>query len=143
MFNTLYSKFIFASKSIVFTPIIWFIETYVWTDWNLLISISLLILLDGVVLGFKALIRKDYDAAKGLRDFGLKTFGIAITIAGVGVLDNAMIRNDSVEALQAINYGFYTMILAFLFISLLTNIYKIYPIEPIRKMIERLNKIFE
>ena len=143
MFESFQSKILFASKSIVFTPVIWFIETFIWSDWNLLITIVLLLLLDASALLIRSLVNAGYSITDAMRNFGVKTLSISLVIFGIGVFDSATIRGNSIDILELVNYGFYTMLLTFLFISLLTNIYKIYPLEIIKKLIEKLNKIFE
>ena len=143
MLDSLHGKFIFSFKSLVFTPIVWFIEQYIWSDWNLLITIILLLFLDGSALCLRAILNKSYTIAEAMRNFGVKTLSIALVVFAIGVFDSATVKGNQIQVLELINYGFYTMLLAFLFISLLTNIYKIYPLEFIKKMIDKLNRLFE
>jgi hypothetical protein len=143
MFESIQGKFIFAYKTTIFAPLIYFIEQFIWQDWNLLVTILLLLFMDGFALFIRAMISKDYQITDAMKNFGTKTLSISLVIFGIGVFDSATINNEPLEFLALINYGFYTSLLAFLFISLLTNIYKIYPLEFIGKMIDKLTKIYE
>jgi len=137
------NKLVFALKSLAFTPVIYFIEKYIWNDWNLLITVILLLLGDALALLIRSLFDKNYSLNQAFGSFGLKTVSIALVVYGVGVFDQATIKGNHIEILKIINTGFYTMILGFLLISFLTNIYKIYPWKPIEKMLNKLNRLFE
>lgn len=141
--ETLQAKLIFAFKSVVFTPVIFFIEKYIWNDWNLLITVVLFVLGDALALLIRAIADKDFTLNQAFSSFGLKTISVSFVVFGIGVFDQATIKGNHLEMVEMINTGFYTMILAFLFISLLTNTYKIYPWEPIKKILEKITKLIE
>jgi hypothetical protein len=143
MFESLKGKLLFSLKSSIFSPIIWFIEEYIWSDWNLLVTILLFLFADGIALTIRGIIKNDYSITDAMNNFGLKTVSISLVVFGIGVFDSATINGNSIDVFSFVNYGFYTMLLAFMFISLLTNIYKIYPLEIIKKIIDKLTNIFE
>jgi hypothetical protein len=137
------AKLYFALKFTIFTPLIYFIEKFIWNDWNLLITVILFIFLDAFALLLRSLTDKSFSFNTAFKSFGLKTSSISLVIFGIGVFDQAMIKGQPIEVLEMINYGFYTMILGFMFISFLTNIYHIYPWPPIKKILDKMNNWFE
>jgi hypothetical protein len=137
------SKLIFAFKSLAFTPVIWFIEKFIWNDWNLLITVVLFIFLDGVALLMRSLVDKQFAMTQAIRSFGIKTMSISLVVLGIGIFDSALINGQPIDMIRMVNYGFYTMILAFMFMSFLNNVYRIYPWEPIKKILDKLNRLFE
>jgi phage-related holin len=141
MYNwTIEDKIIIAFKAFIFGPVIYFIETYVFRDWDLLITILLLIFIDAMVMSVRALSDRTYKIETAFRAFAAKTMAITFTIMCVSVIDLALIDGKNSIIIEWINGGFYSVLLVFIGVSILKNVYQIYPLEFISDILNKLDK---
>ena len=141
MYNwTIEDKIIIALKAFIFGPVIYFIETYVFRDWDFLITILLLIFIDAMVMSVRGLTDRTYRIETAFRAFAAKTLAITFTLMCVSVIDLAMIHGKNSIIIEWINGGFYSVLLVFIGVSILKNIYHIYPLEIISDILDRLDK---
>jgi hypothetical protein len=131
-------KLVFGFKASILTPLIWFIETYVFNDWDFLITIVLLVLFDGVVMIILSLVSREFMVLDGLKNFALKSFAVTTTVLCLSIIDLAVIKGEASAVLDFINSGFYSILLGFMGASILKNIYRIYPWEPIEILLDKL-----
>jgi len=124
-------------KSLAFTPIVFFVEKYVFNDWNFIVSILLLLILDGLTLVILALVKENYTVIEGLTEFGKKTFATTMTVICLGIIDLASVKIEAGIVIDWINSGFYSVLLGFLGVGILNTIYKIYPWEPIKYLLDK------
>ena len=144
MYNwTIGDKLVIAFKAFLFGPIIYFIESYVFNDWNFLITVVLLLFLDALVLSIMALLIRDYKIEEAFRSFLLKSLAISLTIIVISIIDLSFIRGEKPLAIQWVNMGFYAVLLTFIGISILKNIYRIYPWDAIKYLLDKLDKFKE
>lgn len=131
-------KFILALKASVLTPLVWFIEKYVFNDWDFLITIVLLVLFDGAVMIVLSLIKRDYKVLDGLKNFALKSLAVSMTVLCLSIIDLALVKGQGSGVLDWVNSGFYSILLGFMGASILKNIYLIYPWDFIEYLLDKL-----
>jgi hypothetical protein len=136
-------RLIFSAKISLFSPFVYFVEEYIFNDWNMLISVLALLFVDAAAMMLRAIMDKDYTIPEGIKSFSLKTMAVALTLLGLSIIDLATVKGLQMEALGIINTGFYTAMFGFLGISILTHAYSIFPIEPIRLLLVKLKQLFE
>ena len=120
------------------TPVTYIFQKYVFNDWDFLISLMLLFFLDTVIGTAVAIKEGRFRSTIGLQRFGLKFIGYTLTILCIGIMDNALIAGKSNWMEGIIDAGAYAVMMAFEGVSVLRNIYKIYPFEPVRIILEKL-----
>jgi hypothetical protein len=140
MYNNLdaYSEMII--KGFALGPIMYFIERFIWNDWDFLTTLVLLILCDGLVMGIRSLLDHKYLIMHAFRDFAMKTLALTLTVLCTGLLDNAVIKGEASLLIEIVNSGFYAVLLLFVAISILKNIYGIYPLDFINDLLNKLDK---
>jgi len=127
-------------KGFALGPIIYFIERFIWNDWDFLTTLALLILCDGLVMGVRAIIDRKYEIIKAFQDFSIKTLALTLTVLCTGILDNAVIKGEKHFFIDIVNSGFYAVLLLFVGISILKNIYGIYPLDIINEILKKIDK---
>lgn len=132
-------KLIFALKASAITPFIWFIERYVFNDWDFLITLALLVLADAIIIIALTFANRGYLIVHGLRDFTLKTFALAMTVICLSIIDLALIKGEGSAVIDFINSGFYSVMLGFMFASILKNLHMIYPWDFIEHLLDTFN----
>ena len=141
MYNwTFQDNLLIAAKAFVFGPIIYFIEQYIFNDWNFLITVVVLIFVDAIVMTFRALTELEYKIVDAFKQFASKTFATVFTIMCISVIDLALIRGETNIIIEWVNGGFYAVLLVFFGVSILKNIYHIYPLEVISDILDRIDK---
>lgn len=121
------------------SPLLTFIELYVFKDWNFLISIILLVFLDSVTGGISAVIKGNFSGVEFIKKLSIKMFALTVTIVCVGVLKNAVIGGNNNFMSTWIDSSLYAIMLGFEGSSVLKNCYKIYPWEPIKVILQKLD----
>ena len=124
------------------TPLVLFIEEYVFSDWDFLISLMLLVGLNTVVGSIAASIAGEFSAKLFYKKLGIKVFGIAIVLLGVGILKKAKIDGEENQLSDLLDAGFYALMGGLELLSLLKNAYKIYPWEVIKYAIESIQSYY-
>jgi hypothetical protein len=127
-------------KGFALGPIIYFIERFIWNDWDFLTTLVLLILCDGMVMAIRSLLDRKYEIIHAFRDFAMKTLALTLTVLCTGLLDNAVIKGEASLFIEIVNSGFYAVLLLFVGISILKNIYGIYPLDFINDLLNRIDK---
>jgi hypothetical protein len=141
MYNwTIEDKLVIAFKAFVFGPVIYFIETYVFRDWDFLITVLLLIFIDAMVMSVRGITDRTYKIETAFRAFAAKTMAITFTLMCVSIIDLALIDGQNSMIIGWINGGFYSVLLVFIGVSILKNIYQIYPLELISDILNKLDK---
>lgn len=141
MYNwTFQDNLLIAAKAFVLGPIIYFIEQYVFNDWSFLISIVLLLFVDGFIMTVRGLTERDYKMEKAFREFASKTFATVFTIMCISIVDLALIRGETNMIIEWVNGGFYAVLLTFFMVSILKNLYHIFPLDFISDILDKVDK---
>jgi len=121
-----------------------FFEARIFSDYDFLLGLLFLILLDSLAGGLAAILKKN---STGLRQFSAvlfytkmakKLFGITIAVLCVGLLKNTIINGEQNILAKIVDAGFYSLMLSFEGASVLKNAYKVYPWEPIKFILKKL-----
>jgi hypothetical protein len=120
------------------TPISILFQRYVFNDWDFLVSLMLLFFLDTFVGSVAAIIERDFRPTFGIRLFSLKLIGYTMTIICIGIMDNTLIAGKSNWLEGIIDSGAFAIMIAFEGASVLKNIYRIYPFEPIKLLLKKM-----
>jgi hypothetical protein len=128
-------------------PWIDYVEKFVFNDWNLLISLGLLILLDTVTGVWRALKKKDPNG-KGFTKRGFsKIITKLIVYVGwlllIGVLEKATIEGRPNIVTDWIHTGAITILMIREAISAGENLLAIRPDGRLKKIVEKLSDFFE
>jgi len=118
------------------TPMLLFVEKYVFSDWNFLISLMLLVGLNTVVGSIAAAIAGEFSSKLFYKKLIIKIFGIATVLIGVGILKKAQIDGEENYFADILDAGIYSLLGGLELLSLLKNAYKIYPHHVIKDLIE-------
>jgi len=124
-------------------PILAFFELYIFKDWNFLVSIVLLVFLDSIVGGISAFISKEFSTKTLYKKLSIKIFAITIAIVVIGILKNAVIGGYNNVMSTWIDSSLYAIMLGFEGASVLKNCYKIYPWEPIKLILKKLDVYYK
>jgi hypothetical protein len=133
-----------------------FFERRVFNDYDFLLGLLMLVLLDTITGGFKAINSYKMFGESYLRDnqgkkvrqfsgrvfyekMSKKLFGITVAVVCLGVLKNTKIAGEEGLIQELISSGFYSVILGFEGASVLKNSYGIYPWEPIKLILKKLD----
>jgi len=127
-------------KGFALGPVMYFIERFIWNDWDFLTTLVLLILCDGLVMGVRSFVDHKFQIIHAFRDFTMKTIALTLTVLCTGLLDNAVIKGEASLLIEIVNSGFYAVLLLFVAISILKNIYGIYPLDFINDLLNKLDK---
>lgn len=120
------------------TPAIYLVERYIFNDWDFLISLMLLFFLDTLVGSVAAMIEGVFKPTIGVRRFGLKLIGYTLTILCIGIMDNTLISGRANWLEGVIDAGAFAIMISFEGASVLKNIYRIYPFEPIKVLLSKI-----
>lgn len=120
------------------TPVFYLVERYIFNDWDFLISLMLLFFLDTVVGSTAAVIEGVFRPTIGVKRFGLKLMGYTLTILCIGIMDNTLISGKASWLEGIIDAGAFAVMIAFEGASVLKNIYRIYPFEPIKVLLKKI-----
>lgn len=125
------------------TQLLYFIEKYIFNDWDFLVSLSLLVVFD-TVLGIKiALNQGVFKVKKGLNGFATKVIVLACTIASIGIIDNSKIGGQTSWFEGYIDAGAFAIMLGFEGISVLRNLYILKPTPLIEQMLQKLDLLIK
>lgn len=141
--NHFWDNIIVGFKLLSFgTPLLLFVEKYVFSDWDYLISLMLLVGLNTIVGSVAAKVEGRFTTKLFYKKLGIKTFGIAIVLLGVGILKKTKIDGEENYLSDLLDAGFYAIMGGLELLSLLKNAYKIYPWEPIKYAIESIQSYY-
>jgi small basic protein len=118
------------------TPILLFIEKYVFSDWDFLISLMLLVGFNTIVGSIAAVIHSQFTSKLFYKKLSIKIFGIATVLIGVGILKKAKIDGEENYYSEILDAGIYALLGGLELLSVLKNAYKIYPHHLIKDLIE-------
>jgi phage-related holin len=110
----------------------------VFNDWDFFIGLMFLVFLDTLVGGLASILEHKFSARKLYKKLGSKVFGICISVACIGILKNTLIGGEENLMAFIVDSGFYSIMMGFEGASVLKNSYKIYPWEPIRIALSKL-----
>lgn len=133
-----------------------FFERRVFSDYDFLTGLLILVLLDTITGGLRAINTYKKIGGKFIRDdkgrrmrsfsgrifyekMSKKLFGITIAVICLGVLKNTRIAGEEGIIQELISSGFYSVILGFEGASVLKNAYGVYPWEPIKIVLKKLD----
>lgn len=119
------------------SPVMLFFETFIFKDWSFLISVILLVCLDSMTGGISALLKGDFSGVIFLKKLSMKLFALAVVIVCVGVVKNTVIGGSENFLASWVDSMLYSVLIGFEGTSVLKNLYKIYPFEPIRLLLEK------
>jgi hypothetical protein len=133
-----------------------FFESRIFSDYDFLTGLLMLVMFDTLTGGIRAF--KSYKMTDGLvlkdikgrpvRQFSgmvfyekmsKKLFGITIAVLCLGVLKNTKISGEEAYLQELVSSGFYSIMLGFEGASVLKNAYGVYPWEPIKIALQRLD----
>lgn len=120
------------------TPISILFQRYIFNDWDFLVSLMLLLFLDTFVGAMAAFIERDFRPTFGIKRFVLKLIGYTMTIVCIGIVDNTLIAGKANWLEGIVDSGAFAVMISFEGASVLKNIYRIYPFEPIKLILKKL-----
>lgn len=121
--------------------LLFFVERYVFNDWDFLVSLSILILLD-TILGVKVASKNNLFQAKlGIKGFATKLVILACTVIAIGVIDNSKIGGESSWFSGYVDAGAFAIMLGFEAISVLRNAYILKPSPVIEWLLKKLDML--
>lgn len=121
------------------TPIVYFIEKYIFNDWNFLISLFLMVMMDTLLGAIAAAKEGKFSSKEGVKGFGIKVGSLAATLVCIGIIDNATIAGKGSILEGVIDAGAFAIMMAFEGISVLKNIYRIKKFEVIVWLLQKLD----
>jgi phage-related holin len=137
-------KAAFAAHIAIYgTPVIYLFERYVFNDWDFLISLLLLFFMDTFVGSVASIIEGKFKPTLGAKMFGIKMIGYTFTVICIGIMDNALIGGRVNWLEGVIDAGAYAILMAFEGASVLKNIYRIYPFEPIKIILAKIEIYYD
>lgn len=121
------------------SPMLYIFERYIFDDWDFLVSLLLLFLLDTIVGSLAAFIEGVFKPSIGMKRFGLKLMGYTLTIICIGIMDNTLIAGKANWLEGVVDAAAFAVMMSFEGASVLKNIYRIYPFEPIKILLAKLD----
>ena len=121
-----------------FGSLLGFFKARVFNDWDFFIGLMFLVCLDTLVGGLASILDQAFSGRALYRKLGSKLFGICVSVACIGILKNTLIGGEENLMAFIVDSGFYSIMLGFEGASVLKNSYKIYPWEPIRLALSKL-----
>lgn len=122
------------------TQLLYFVEKYIFNDWDFLVSLTILIFLDTVFGSVRALKENTFQPfKKGIVGVATKIVVLACTVAAIGVIDNSRIGGQSSWFEGYIDAGAFAIMLAFEGVSVLKNLYFIKPTPIIGWLLKKLD----
>lgn len=131
-------------------------ENRVFHDYDFLFGLMFLVVMDSLAGGLVAWWDVDKDLNGGIvldkngrkqrrfsstvfyEKMSKKLFGIAVAVLCIGILKNTVIAGEENIMAKIIDSGFYSIMLGFEGASVLKNCYRIYPWEPIKFILRKL-----
>jgi hypothetical protein len=132
-------RWLFGLKMSIFTPIIFFIEKYVFNDWGILISVFMMLLLDGAAMLMRVIWGRQFKAETAMAMFAKNSLSIAVVIFSTSIMDLARLKGAEIEALAFFHVGIYVIIFSYLIASIWTNLYGAFQLELLRQLIEKFS----
>lgn len=121
------------------SPVLFFFEKYVFNDWDIFISVFLIFFVDTITDTIATLVeQRRIRLTKELIKFVSKFFAIVLTFLCIGIVDNALIGGNTNVLSGIIDATAFAVLLGFEVASTLKNIYRIYPWEPIKHLLAKL-----
>jgi phage-related holin len=124
-------------------PSLMLFERFIFSDWGYLTSLMALVILDSATGGLASIIDRQFSMVIMYKKLGKKLFGIVIAILCIGILKNATVGGEQNIMSGFIDAGLYAVMLGFEGASVLKNAYKIYPWEPIKIMLSKLEIYYD
>lgn len=124
-------------------PFVIFVETYIFSDWNYLIGLLLLVTLDTLGGAIAAWLEDKYSALKLYKKLGIKAASITIALACVGILKKTSIDGNPPMWAGYIDSFFYGALILLEALSVLKKWFKITHNETIGMIIHYLDGIRE
>jgi hypothetical protein len=125
-------------KAFIYTPIIWFIERFIFSDWDFGISLLIALLFDGFISIMVSLFRKDISVLKMLTEWSLRSMVLALGVIAVSIVDKALIEGNKNELIDWVHSGFLVIFLVAILAGILNNLYMIYPAEWIKEALKKI-----
>jgi hypothetical protein len=132
-------RWLFGLKMSILTPVIFFIEKYVFNDWGILISVFMMLLIDGGAMLMRVIWGRNFKAETAMAMFAKNSLSIAVVIFSTSVMDLARLKGAEIESLAFFHVGIYVIIFSYLLASIMTNVYGAFQVELIRQLIEKFN----
>jgi len=120
-----------------------FFEERVFNDWDFAAGLMLLVLLDTVAGGIAHIAHSTFSGRDLYRKLATKLFGICAAVICIGLLKNTLINGEENLIAFIVDSGFYSVMLAFEGASVMKNLYKIYPWEPIKFALSKLEVFYD
>lgn len=119
--------------------LLFFVEKYIFNDWDFLISLFILVFLDTIFGCLKAVKEKRFKVRAGLTGFALKIIILACTVFAIGVIDNSRIAGESTWFQGYVDAGAFAIMLGFEGASVLRNLYALKPSPIIEFVLKKLD----
>lgn len=121
-------------------PVLTFVERYIFNDWDVLISVSILMFTD-TVFGLVASIKNStFSATKGMTMFLIKLATMAGILMCLGTIALST-SGDSILFGDVVKNGCYSVLIVFEGMSVLKNIYKVKQISAIKTILEKIKAL--
>jgi len=145
---------------IIQNPLLAF-EKRVFSDYDFLFGLVFLVLLDSVaggmaawktilldaegnpVLNFSGKAKRQFSQGVFNEKMSKKLAGITISVLCIGILKNTIISGEENWMAFVVDAGFYSVMLGFEGASVLKNAYKVYPYEPIKIALKKLEVFYD
>lgn len=121
------------------TPIVYFIERYLFNDWDYLVSLALLVGMDTLMGAIAHAKEGNFSTKLGIRGFLIKVASLTATLLCIGIIDNTTIGGHGSILEGVIDAGAFAIMMAFEGISVLKNIYRIKKFEVIVWLLQKLD----
>ena len=119
-----------------------FFEKRVFSDWDFFIGLMFLVFLDTLVGGLASILNKTFSGRALYKKLGSKLLGICVSVICIGLLKNTLIGGEENLMAVIVDSGFYSIMLGFEGASVLKNSYKIYPWEPLKLALRKLEVFY-
>lgn len=119
--------------------LLFFIERYVFNDWDFLVSLFILVFFDTIFGCARAIKEGRFRVRNGLSGFALKIIILACTVFAIGVIDNSRIAGESTWFQGYVDAGAFAIMLGFEGASVLRNLYAIKPSPIIEFVLKKLD----
>lgn len=120
------------------TPIFLFIDQFIFNDWSFAISLFILVILDTATGGIASVLNYQFSGQKFWMKLAKKLFALVVVLVCIGVLKKTQIAGSITYLANIVDAAAYSIMIAFEGASVLKNTYRIYPWEPIKIILEKL-----
>lgn len=121
--------------------LLFFIEKYIFNDWDFLVSLFILVFFDTIFGSLRAIKEGRFKVRTGLSGFALKIIILACTVFAIGVIDNSTIAGESTWFEGYIDAGAFAIMLGFEGASVLRNLYALKPSPIIEYVLQKLDML--